>query len=214
MDHRRRVDESVSVLTGQLLEGLALGLGDEESGEDTAQHEQSEDLHNVLEPGSGRGVLGATVNQRAKHTLGDNGANLARGGRDTVGGGTITGREALSGDDESGSVRAEVEEELGNDVETQKTVVGLEERIVGEANDDEENGQDDEAHQLDGLTANGINGGHGHPVAGNGTSTDEDQVTNGIATEGLVDGSTTTPADSAEDDGVVQAKTVEGCPAR
>jgi hypothetical protein len=30
----------------------------------------------VLEPGSGRGVLGATVNQRAKHTLGDNAPTL------------------------------------------------------------------------------------------------------------------------------------------
>lgn len=179
MDHGRRVDEGVSVLTGQLLQGLALGLGDEKSSEDTAQHEQSEDLHNVLEPGSGRGVLGSTVNQRAKHTLGDDGANLARGGGDTVGGGTVTGREALSRDNESGSVGSEVEEELGNDVESEKTVVGLEKRVVGKADHDEDNGQDGEAHQLDGLTSNGINGGHGHPVTRNGTSTDQNQITNG-----------------------------------
>jgi len=37
-------------LTGQLFEGLALGLGDEKSREATAQHEEGEDLHDVVEP--------------------------------------------------------------------------------------------------------------------------------------------------------------------
>ena len=61
LDRGRRVDQSVSILSRQLLQGLALGLGDEQSGEDTAKHEQSEDLHNVVEPGGGGRVLGSLV---------------------------------------------------------------------------------------------------------------------------------------------------------
>ena len=38
-------------LAGQLLEGATLGLGDEQGGEDTAEHEEGEDLHHVVEPG-------------------------------------------------------------------------------------------------------------------------------------------------------------------
>lgn len=211
VDHGRGVHEGVSVLTRQLLESLALSLGDEQTGEDTAQHEQSEDLHNMLEPGSVARVLGTLVHQRAEDTLGNDGTDLAGGGRDTVGGGTVAGGEALAGHDEGGSVGAEVEEELGNNVETQQTVVGLEQGVVGKADDDEENGEDGETHQLDGLAANGVDGSNGHPVTGNSTSTDQDQVTNSVTTQGLVDVGTASPADSTENDRVVETKTVESC---
>lgn len=44
------------VLARQLFEGLALGLWDEESGEDTAEHEECVDLHDVVEPWVGVGL--------------------------------------------------------------------------------------------------------------------------------------------------------------
>ena len=97
-------------LTSELLEGLALGLWDEKGGEDTAQHEESEDLDDVIEPwvlSSSSGARGGTAStERTNDGLGDDRANLAGSGGETVGGGTVTGWEALSRNDESGSVGA------------------------------------------------------------------------------------------------------------
>jgi hypothetical protein len=73
-------------LAGELLEGLPLGLGDQKSGEDTAQHEQSVYLHDVVEPGAfvGRGCAAGA--EGSDEDLGDDGADLAGGSGDTVGG--------------------------------------------------------------------------------------------------------------------------------
>jgi hypothetical protein len=73
-------------LAGELLEGLPLGLGDQESGEDTAQHEQSVDLHDVVEPGALVGGGCAADTEGPDKDLGDDGADLAGGSGDTVGG--------------------------------------------------------------------------------------------------------------------------------
>lgn len=149
------------------------------------------------------------MHQRSKHTLRDDGADLAGRGGDTVRGGPVAGGEALAGHHEGGRVGAEVEEELRDDVQTQQTVVGVLQGLVGETNDDKNNGQDDEADQLDGLAADGVDGGDRHPVAGDGTRTDQDQVTDGVLVEDLVDVLAAAPADSTQDDGVVETKTVE-----
>jgi len=58
-------------LAGQLLESLALGLRDEKGGEDTAQHEQGVDLHDVVEPGALVGGSCATGAEGADQDLGD-----------------------------------------------------------------------------------------------------------------------------------------------
>lgn len=72
-------------LTGQFLEGLALRLGDEEGGDDTAEHEEGEDLHDVVEPGGGGGTRwGAAGAEGTEDALGDDGANFARGSGDAV----------------------------------------------------------------------------------------------------------------------------------
>lgn len=100
-------------LAGQLLESLALGLGDEEGGEDTAEHEEREDLHDVVEPW--RLVVGggmALGTEWSEDDLCDDGADLARGGGEAVGGGSVACWEAFSWHDEGGGVGAEVEEEL------------------------------------------------------------------------------------------------------
>lgn len=73
-------------LAGELLEGLALGLGDEEGGEDTAEHEQGVDLHDVVEPGALVGWSGAASAKGSDEDLGDNGADFSGGGGDAVGG--------------------------------------------------------------------------------------------------------------------------------
>lgn len=67
--------------TSELLEGLASGLRDEERGEDTAKHEESKNLHDVIDPwvaGCAHTVfLGTPGLEWPKHDLCDNGTDLA-----------------------------------------------------------------------------------------------------------------------------------------
>jgi hypothetical protein len=81
-------------LASKLLESLALGLRDQKSGEATEKHEESVDLHDVVEPGGlvfGGGAAGA---EGTDEDLGDDGADFAGGGGDAVGGGAVAGWEA------------------------------------------------------------------------------------------------------------------------
>jgi len=85
---------SAGDLASKLLESLALGLGDKESGEATEKHEQSVDLHDVVEPGRlvlGGGAAGA---EGTNEDLGDDGADFAGGGGYTVGSRAVAGWEA------------------------------------------------------------------------------------------------------------------------
>ena len=106
---RRVVVGGAGNLAGEFLECLALGLGNEQGSETTAQHEESIDLHDVVEPGRGIGLGSATRAKLADGDLGDDGADLARGGGDAVGGRAIPGGEALAGNDEGGCVRTAVD---------------------------------------------------------------------------------------------------------
>lgn len=96
------------VFAAQLLERLPLGFGDAEGREDAEQHEQGVDLEHVVQPGA---VV--SVAKGGDGTLADDRSNLTRGGRDTVRGRSVAGREHLTGDDECRHVGAEVEEKLG-----------------------------------------------------------------------------------------------------
>ena len=80
-------------LAGKLLESLALGLGDQKSGEAAQKHEEGVDLHDVVEPGRLVGRSGAAGAEGTDEDLGDDGADLAGGGGDTVGGGAVAGWE-------------------------------------------------------------------------------------------------------------------------
>lgn len=105
-----------------------------------------------------------------------------------------------------------VEEELGKDVDSQQAVGG--DVVVSETHYDEQNGEDDETTELDGLAANGVNGGDRDPVSGHSTSQDNDQVTNGGVVQELVDAGDRLAA-GGETNGlqnlsVVQGETVEG----
>lgn len=97
--------------TGELFEGLALGLGDQQSREATQQHEQCENLENMIQPwgwvGGGRMPLDS---ERANDDLSDDGTDLSGCSRKTVGCRTVSGREAFSRDDERCGVGTEIEE--------------------------------------------------------------------------------------------------------
>ena len=194
-------------LASKLLEGLALGLGNEERGEDTAEHEESEDLEDVVQPRRSVGGSGATNTEGSNNDLSDNGTDLARGGGETVGGGAVAGREAFARDDEGGGVGAEVEEKLAENVETEFAARAND--IVSETEDAEEDGEEGEAHELDGLATDGVNQSDGDPVTGDGTGTDDDQVTDSVVVVNFVHVVTTGVANSSEDDSVVQRDTVE-----
>jgi hypothetical protein len=88
------VFRSTRNLAGKLLESLALSLGNEERSEAAQQHEQGVDLHDVVEPRALVRSSGATGAERADKDLGDDGADLAGSGGDTVGGGTVASWEA------------------------------------------------------------------------------------------------------------------------
>jgi len=199
-------------LTRELLEGLALGLGDQKRGENTAQHEQREDLHNVVQPWAGSATsstgLDAASTERTEHTLRNDGTDLAGGGGEAVGGGAVTGWEAFTGDDEGGGVGTEVEEELGEDVEGEESVAR--EVVVGESDDDEEYGEHGEAHELNGLAANGIDGCNGDPVTGDSTGENENEISNSVLAVDLVHVGSTSPSDGRENDGVVERETIVG----
>ena len=94
-------------LTRQLLERATLRLRDEQSGEDAAEHEEGEDLHDVVEPGRVVGARGGAADaERAEDALGDDGADFARGGGEAVRGAAVARREAFAGDDEGRCVGA------------------------------------------------------------------------------------------------------------
>lgn len=122
------LDYSGVLFTIELLEGLASSFRNAESGEDTEEHEESEDLHDVGQPwasSTASGTFDGTADtKRSNRRLGNDGTNFAGGSGDTVGGRTVASRKALSRDDECRSIGAKVEEELGENIESQETVVG------------------------------------------------------------------------------------------
>jgi hypothetical protein len=107
----------------QVLKSAALGLRNEQGGEDTREHEGREDLHDMVEPRAGVGLGDiSTGSERRDGSLGDDGTDLARTSRDTVRGGPVASGEALSGHDEGGGVGSPVEEQLNEDVDAQHGV--------------------------------------------------------------------------------------------
>ena len=185
-------------LACELLKSLPLGLRDQETGENTAQHEERENLHDVVEPWGGSGTLGvwfgAPGSERTEHALSNDSTNFAGCSRDTVRGGPVTSGEAFAGNDKGGCIWSEVEEELSKNVEGQEAT--LAQLVVGESNDTEENGEDGESHKLDRFATDGVDGGHSNPIARNGPGADDDQVSDGSVVEDVVHGLATGVSDS------------------
>lgn len=119
------------ILSGKLLKSLASSLGNQPRGAETEKHEQSKDLHDVVQP---RGApsrvslrerrVGADGAKRTEDDLSNDGTDLSGSSRDTVGGGAIASGEALSGNDEGRGVGAGVEEELSQGVQGHQSTTG------------------------------------------------------------------------------------------
>ena len=196
-------------LASELLERLSLGLRDQQRSEAAAKHKEGEDLHDVVEPWIWV-LLGwvAFGSERAEHSLGNDSTNLSGGSRDTVRCRSVSGREAFSWHNKCGGVGSEVEEELGQYVKShESTFVEL---VVSKTDDGEDDGEQNEAHQLNRFAANGVDSCDSDPVTWNGACAHNDQVADCIAVEDLVDGITLGEPDSAQDDGIVETKTIEG----
>jgi hypothetical protein len=66
---------------GEVLKGTALGLWNEEGGEDASKHESGEDLHDVVEPWAWVVRGGVTTNAEGRDgALSDNRTNLSGAG--------------------------------------------------------------------------------------------------------------------------------------
>lgn len=225
------VGDGVVVLAAELLKCLASSFRNEQCSEATEQHEESVNLQDVVHP-----ILAIVRLQSRNGTLANDGTNLARGGRDTVGGRTVSGWEYFAGNNEGRGVGAwqnvsnlryscsskalitrqsirltKVEEELSKDINSQQAVGR--DVVVSKTHDDEQNGEDDEATKLDSFAAKGVDGGDRDPVPWHSTSQNNNQVTNsGIVQElvhvgdGLAAGGET---NGLENLSVVQRETVE-----
>lgn len=197
---------------GQLLQSPSLGFRNQEGDQGPAQHEERKDLHEMVQPGAtirAAAVLrSALVQQVRGDDLGNNSTNLARTRTQTVTRASVARGIAFTGDDEGGGVRAKVKEELCNDIEGEQRT--LRQMVVRETDDAEDDGEEEEAEDLDRLATNGVDGGHRSPVSGNAAGTVEDEVANGGLPEHRVDGLAIGEADGVEDDGIVQTEAIEG----
>ena len=116
------------------------------------------------------------VTELSETDLGNNSSKLAGGGRDTVCGRTVTGREGLTRNNESGGVGAKVLEEVGHAIEEDESLGGASgggEFVVTKTHDDEEDGKDDEAHKLNGLATPAVDEDERDPVSRDETSNGE-----------------------------------------
>ena len=200
-------------LASKLFESLALGLRNKKSSEATAEHEEGEDLHDVVEPwGRVSRSNMALGSKRSKDGLCDDSTNFAGGSGEAVRGGSVTCWETLSRHNEGGGVGSEVEKELGQNVQSQKTM--FTQVVESEADDDEDDGKENEAHELYGFAADGVDGGNRDPVTWDGSSADDDQVADSGIAEDFIHIITLGIANGCENDRVVESETVEGdiCP--
>lgn len=115
--------------------------------------------------------------------------------------------EAFPWHDESCGIWSEVEEELGDNVKSKECT--SRKFVVCEAHDAEDDGENDEATNLDGFATNGIDESNSNPVSWNSTGADDDQVTDGDVVQDMVDVGSSSIADLLQDDGVVEGDTIE-----
>lgn len=148
----------------------------------------------------------------------DDGAKLAARRADTVCSRAVARRENFTRDDKSCGVGAKVLEEVGEAVEEDEGLGvrgGAGELVVAKAEDDEEDGEHDEAHELDGLAAPAVNKQEGDPVSGDQTSSGENEVANADVVQVVVHAANGTSsggspeADGGKDDRAVETQTVK-----
>jgi len=130
------------------------------------------------------------VSKTGESDLGNNSAKLARSGRDTVCGGTVTSGESLSGNDEGRGVGAKVLEEVGEAVKEDEGLLSsfsASKLVVRETHADESASEHTETHKLDRLASPRVDEQEGDPVSRNETGDGEDQVADGDVVQVVVD---------------------------
>src|SRR5882757_3122843 len=108
----------------------------------------------------------ANVSEAGESDLSDNSAELAGSSRDTVSGGTVTGREDFSRNDEGSGVGAKVLEEVGQAVEEDESLLcagGSGELVISEAHDDKRAGEHTETEKLNGFASPRVDEKEGDP---------------------------------------------------
>lgn len=188
------------VFSGEFFESLVLGLGNQEGREDTRQHEESENLENVLD----EFVCTTDITELSETDLSNDSSKFAGSSRDTVCSRTVPSWESLTRYNESGGVGAEVLEEVGQAVEEDEGLGGGGgggELVVTETHDDEEDGKHDEAHKLNGLATPAVDEDEGDPVSGDETGDGENQVSDADVPEVVEDLVGSAAAGSSETDG-------------
>lgn len=81
--------------------------------------------------------------------------------------------------------------------------------VVGETPDEEEDGEEDEANELQRLSANSIDGSYCEPITRECTSADKNTVTRSQVIQFVVDSITTAVTNGLKNSGGIEAKTVE-----
>lgn len=165
-------------------------------------------------------VRAVDILETSEANLGNDGAELAARSRDTVASTPVTRREGFSGDNEGGGVRAEILEEVGEAIEEHKRLarrLRRDELVVAEAHAAEKDREHGEAHQLDRLASPAVDEEEGCPVPGDEASSGQNHVAYTDVLEVGVHLETAgerrrraTETDGLQDDGRVEAKTVEG----
>lgn len=143
----------------------------------------------------------------ADEELRDDCADLAGRGGDSVGGRAVARRETLTGDDEGGCVGPEVEEELAEHVEREQC--GGAELVECKSDDAEKGRENSESHKLNWLSSDGVDGEDGDPVAWNGAGADQDQISDGVVVQLVVNVGLGCVPNLRENDRVVQPETIE-----
>lgn len=148
----------------------------------------------------GRRVLSQN---RDADDLGDDGADLTRSCGNAVASRSISCRIAFSRNDKGRRVGAGVEEKLRNNVEGEHRAFAQVVKV--ETEDAEDDGEQKEAAELKGLTADAVDCEDGSPVARNGPGTCEYNHSNGLVVQFVVQCTSGGIANGTKDHGIVQA---------
>ena len=135
-------------------------------------HEKGKDFHEMVDPGIGSSF----VLQCSGHRLRNNGTNLAGTSRDTVRGRSISGWEDLTRDNERGGIGTKVLEEIAKTIKSEESASGND--VVSETDNTEKDGENNEAHELNGFAADGVNSCNGDPVPGDQAGARQNDITN------------------------------------
>jgi len=116
--------------------------------------------------------------------------------------GAVSCRKAFTRYYKCRSIWSEIEEELCKDIEAEKCFSG--EEMIRESNCDKYTGKNNEAHNLNRLTANCVDGCNCDPVSRNGACTGYDQITDCLVMENPIDIIAPGISNLLENDGVVK----------